>query len=125
LRLLKEFSPKLFGKKATDCEYDNLVPEPTIICGNQIQNTEQLVELPLEQQIFDMIDQEGSKGLLGVEVCAMFHVHFSFYNVLVPACIVPIVNLFNPSLARLLELHDADCSAYSAMSLQGHWTLKA
>lgn len=69
LRLLKEFSPKLFGKRATDCEYDNLVPEQTIIGGNQIQNTEQLVELPLEQQIFDMIDQEGSKGLLGVEVC--------------------------------------------------------
>jgi len=66
--LLKEFSPKLFGKRVTDCDYDNLVPEQAIICGNQIQNTEQLVELPLEQQIFDMIDQEGSKGLLGVEV---------------------------------------------------------
>ncbi|XP_057247650.1 uncharacterized protein LOC104904960 isoform X2 [Beta vulgaris subsp. vulgaris] len=30
---------------------------------------EQLVELSLEQQIIDMIDAEGSKGLLGVEVC--------------------------------------------------------
>lgn len=68
LRLLKKFSPKLFQQKFRDCEYDNLA-EQTITSGNRVQNTEQLVELPFEQQIYDMIDIEGSKGLLGVDVC--------------------------------------------------------
>lgn len=69
LRLLKKFSPRLFEKRTPDCEYDNLDSEQPIACGSHIENTEQLVELPLEQQIYDMIDHEGSKGLLGVEVC--------------------------------------------------------
>ncbi|MDV3199468.1 MAG: hypothetical protein Q8874_02745 [Sweet potato little leaf phytoplasma] len=33
------------------------------------QITEQLLELPIEQQIYDMIDAEGSKGLIIHEVC--------------------------------------------------------
>ncbi|CAO2814878.1 unnamed protein product [Amaranthus hypochondriacus] len=69
LRLLKQFSPKLFQQKISDCQDDNLVSEQTITSGNKVQSTDQLVELPLEQQIFDMIDKEGSKGLLGVDVC--------------------------------------------------------
>ncbi|XP_021750753.1 uncharacterized protein LOC110716442 isoform X1 [Chenopodium quinoa] len=54
LRLLKSFSPKYFQQKNRDGKYIA---------------SEQLVELPFEQQIYDMIDIEGSKGLLGVDVC--------------------------------------------------------
>ncbi|KAH9605703.1 hypothetical protein KSS87_015506 [Heliosperma pusillum] len=69
LKLLKKFSPKLFEHKSPDCEDENLASDQHKELENQFQNTEQLVELPLEQQIIDMIDAEGSKGLLGVEVC--------------------------------------------------------
>ncbi|XP_021860398.1 uncharacterized protein [Spinacia oleracea] len=69
LRLLKKFSPKFFQQKVRDCEDENLVSEQTTTFGNRILKTEQLVELPFEQQIYDMIDTEGSKGLLGVDVC--------------------------------------------------------
>lgn len=68
LRLLKKFSPKFFQQKVRDCEDENLVSEQTTTFGNRILKTEQLVELPFEQQIYDMIDTEGSKGLLGVDV---------------------------------------------------------
>lgn len=70
LRLLKQFSPKLFQQKIPQCDYEDLVPEQTIPSRKSVQNTDQLVELPLEQQIYDMIDMEGSKGLLGVDVCS-------------------------------------------------------
>ncbi|KAL2939303.1 General transcription factor 3C polypeptide 1 [Bienertia sinuspersici] len=69
LRLLKKFSPKNLQQKNPDCEYNDLVSEQTTTSGNRVQNTDQLVELSLEQQIFDMIDREGSKGILGVDVC--------------------------------------------------------
>ncbi|XP_074313192.1 uncharacterized protein LOC141648427 [Silene latifolia] len=82
LKLLKKFSPKLFEHKTTDCENDNLESE------KQVQNTEQLVELPLEEQIMDIIDAEDSKGLLGVEACKRLGINNKMFDTLCNA-IVP------------------------------------
>ncbi|ESQ28334.1 hypothetical protein EUTSA_v10017997mg [Eutrema salsugineum] len=60
LRLLKRFSEKDFndsGKKQL------------LKFGRNIPKTEQTLELPLDNQIYDMIDAEGSKGLAVMEVC--------------------------------------------------------
>ncbi|XP_010498096.1 PREDICTED: uncharacterized protein LOC104775855 [Camelina sativa] len=60
LRLLKRFSPKNFnysGKKQL------------LNFGRSIQKTEQTLELPIDNQIYDMVDAEGSKGLPVMEVC--------------------------------------------------------
>lgn len=35
------------------------------------QITDQLVELPIEQQIYELIDSTGSEGLTRNEVCAL------------------------------------------------------
>ncbi|KAG7646645.1 B-block binding subunit of TFIIIC [Arabidopsis thaliana x Arabidopsis arenosa] len=60
LRLLKRFSAKDFnysGKKQL------------LKFGRSIQKTEQTLELPIDNQIYDMVDAEGSKGLAVMEVC--------------------------------------------------------
>ncbi|CAN8292862.1 unnamed protein product [Cochlearia groenlandica] len=60
IRLLKRFSAKDFncsGKKKL------------LKFGRSIQKTEQTLELPLDNQIYDMVDVEGSKGLAWMEVC--------------------------------------------------------
>ncbi|XP_023643726.1 uncharacterized protein LOC17896594 isoform X2 [Capsella rubella] len=60
LRLLKRFSEKEFnysGKKQL------------LKFGRSIQKTEQILELPIDNQIYDMVDAEGSKGLVVMEVC--------------------------------------------------------
>lgn len=59
LRLLKRFSPKDFnysGKKQF------------LKFGRSIQKTEQTLELAVDNQIYDMVDAEGSKGLAVMEV---------------------------------------------------------
>ncbi|CAK9179893.1 unnamed protein product [Ilex paraguariensis] len=68
LRLLKEFSPKSFEPKTPGCGYDDLDTEQLAKMGKRGQITEQLVELPIEYQIYDMIDAEGSKGLTITEL---------------------------------------------------------
>ncbi|XP_057527985.1 uncharacterized protein LOC130806801 isoform X4 [Amaranthus tricolor] len=83
LRLLKQFSPKLFQQKIPQCDYEDLVPEQTIPSRKSVQNTDQLVELPLEQQIYDMIDMEGSKGLLGVDVCRRLGISTKMFDNLI------------------------------------------
>ncbi|AEE29589.1 B-block binding subunit of TFIIIC [Arabidopsis thaliana] len=58
LRLLKRFSAKDFnysGKKQL------------LKFGRSIQKTEQTLELPIDNQIYDMVDAEGSKGLAVME----------------------------------------------------------
>ncbi|XP_023749005.1 uncharacterized protein LOC111897275 isoform X1 [Lactuca sativa] len=68
LRLLKTFSPKTFVPKSHGGGDDDLDTEQQVKLVNSGQNTEQLLELPIEQQIYDMIDAEGSKGLILNEV---------------------------------------------------------
>ncbi|XP_010273234.1 PREDICTED: uncharacterized protein LOC104608836 isoform X2 [Nelumbo nucifera] len=69
LRLLKRFDPKHFQTKALGCGYDDHDTDQMVKHGKRGQVTDQLVELPLEHQIHDMIDASGSKGLTVTEVC--------------------------------------------------------
>ncbi|KAL4560086.1 hypothetical protein LXL04_032234 [Taraxacum kok-saghyz] len=63
LRLLKKFSPKTFLPKSHgDGDDDHDTEQVKLVNRGQI--TEQFLELPVEQQIYDMIDAEGSKGLI-------------------------------------------------------------
>lgn len=66
MRLLKKFSPKHFEPKSSRLGDDDLDAEPL----KRGQITEQLVELPIEHQVYEMIDAAGSKGLTVLEVCA-------------------------------------------------------
>ncbi|KAF9685289.1 hypothetical protein SADUNF_Sadunf03G0039100 [Salix dunnii] len=67
LRLLQEFSPNNFEPKTRGCgeDCDNKVP---VKFGKMIQQNDQLVELSLDQQIYDLIDAAGSKGVTFREV---------------------------------------------------------
>ncbi|KAD2021891.1 hypothetical protein E3N88_42009 [Mikania micrantha] len=67
LWLLKSFSPETFMPKSHGDGDDDLDTEqPLKVKRGQI--TDQLLELPIEQQIYEMIDAEGSKGLILHEV---------------------------------------------------------
>ncbi|CAH9114788.1 unnamed protein product [Cuscuta epithymum] len=68
LHLLKEFSPNHFEPKSRARECINLCKEQTTKLARKGQITDQLVELPIEHQIFDMVDAEGSRGLTFTEV---------------------------------------------------------
>ncbi|KDO65044.1 hypothetical protein CISIN_1g000364mg [Citrus sinensis] len=67
LRLLKAFSSKLFEPKSFGCG-DSFENEQ-LKFGRKFRKTEQLVELPVDHQIYDMVDAEGSEGLAVMEVC--------------------------------------------------------
>ncbi|CAE5962590.1 unnamed protein product [Arabidopsis arenosa] len=60
LRLLKRFS-------AEDFNYSR--KKQLLKFGRSIQKTEQTLELPIDNQIYDMVDAQGSKGLAVMEVC--------------------------------------------------------
>jgi len=59
LRLLKIFDPNEFQPKSTASNYK---------FGKTGQATDQVLELPLENCIYDMISAEGTKGITLVEV---------------------------------------------------------
>ncbi|OVA13387.1 B-block binding subunit of TFIIIC [Macleaya cordata] len=69
LRLLKKFDEKHFLPKPVPCGSDDVDTDQPLRCGNRGQITEQLLELPIEHQIHDMIAAEGTKGLTVTEVC--------------------------------------------------------
>lgn len=73
MRLLKEFSPKHFEPKSRAREYDEFDTEQPTKMARRGQITDQLVELPIEHQIYDMIDAEGTRGLKITEVCKILH----------------------------------------------------
>lgn len=66
--MLKKFSPKHFESKSLKLGSDDLDVEEPVILGKRGQINDQLVELPIEHQVYDMIDAEGSKGLTKTEV---------------------------------------------------------
>lgn len=68
--MLKEFSPKIFEPRVLGC-VDDGYDEQQVKFGKKCQVTNQLVELPIEHQIYDMIDAAGPEGLTFMEVCAM------------------------------------------------------
>ncbi|XP_019058110.1 PREDICTED: uncharacterized protein LOC104813957 [Tarenaya hassleriana] len=67
LRLLKKFSAKDFESKCV--AYGNYSEKKQLKFGRSIQKTDQVVELPLDYQIYDMVDAEGSKGMAVMDVC--------------------------------------------------------
>ncbi|KAK1577766.1 hypothetical protein Q3G72_024619 [Acer saccharum] len=68
IRLLKKFSLKEFERNSPGCG-DNTEKEQQMKFGRRSPKNEQLVELPIEHQIYDMVDAEGSEGLTVIEVC--------------------------------------------------------
>jgi general transcription factor 3C polypeptide 1 len=60
LRLLKKFDPNEFLPKIQTSNYK---------LGNKGQATDQIMELSLENCIYDMISAQGPKGITLVEVC--------------------------------------------------------
>lgn len=71
MRLLQTFSPSNFNPKFQGCrQNDNDVEQSTTLVKRG-QITEQVVELPILRQVYDMIDSEGSKGLTNTEVCVL------------------------------------------------------
>ncbi|KAI9162251.1 hypothetical protein LWI28_025385 [Acer negundo] len=68
IRLLKKFSLKEFERNSLGCG-DNTEKEQQMKFGRRSPKNEQLVELPIEHQIYDMVDAEGSEGLTVIEVC--------------------------------------------------------
>ncbi|KAL5579539.1 hypothetical protein UlMin_011981 [Ulmus minor] len=69
LRLLKSFCPKNFEPKTLGCIDDDFDGEEQVKFGKKCQISNQLVELPIEFQIYDMIDAAGPKGMTVMEVC--------------------------------------------------------
>ncbi|KAL5728992.1 hypothetical protein ACHQM5_002006 [Ranunculus cassubicifolius] len=69
IRLIKKFDPQCVQPKHTGFALDDVATEQPVNFGKQGQNTDQLLELPIEHQIYDLIDAEGSKGMTVTEVC--------------------------------------------------------
>ncbi|XP_051135794.1 uncharacterized protein LOC127254623 isoform X2 [Andrographis paniculata] len=69
LRLLKSFSPSIFEPKRRGLGHDDMDMDQSMNLLQRGQTTEQVVELPILRQIYDMIDAAGSKGLTNLEVC--------------------------------------------------------
>lgn len=67
IRLLKSFDAKAFHPKPPNNGNDDYELE-SIRKAKRGQATEQLVEIPIDHQIYDMIESEGSKGLTVTEV---------------------------------------------------------
>lgn len=70
LRLLKTFSPESLEVKTFRCIDDDF-EEEQVKFGKKCQVGNELVELPIEHQIYDMIDASGSQGLTVMEVGAL------------------------------------------------------
>lgn len=72
LRLLKNFDPKNFEAKSCGFgENNDGDTEQVLKFGKRGHITDQVVELPIERQIFDIVEAEGSRGLTVFEVCAV------------------------------------------------------
>ncbi|XP_022972207.1 uncharacterized protein LOC111470808 [Cucurbita maxima] len=68
LRLLKKFSPKCFETSALGGD-DSSGYKHHMKFGRKCQVTDQLAELAIEHQIYDMIDAAGFEGITVMEVC--------------------------------------------------------
>lgn len=63
IRLLKSFDAKTFG-----VGNDGMESENSIWGARRGQVTEQVVEVPLDRQIYDLIDSAGPEGLYMTDV---------------------------------------------------------
>ncbi|XP_050234261.1 uncharacterized protein LOC126682580 [Mercurialis annua] len=68
LRLLKEFPPENVEERSLG--YENDCPREQLVkFGRRNRQTEQLIELPIEHQIYEMIDAKKHEGATLIEVC--------------------------------------------------------
>ncbi|CAN0906918.1 hypothetical protein LINGRAHAP2_LOCUS24517 [Linum grandiflorum] len=69
IHLLNKFSPKIFQTKplGRSCAYDNI---RQLKFGRRPKLNEQLLELPINLQIYDLIDEKETEGAVGIEVCS-------------------------------------------------------
>ncbi|KAL5708625.1 hypothetical protein ACHQM5_019399 [Ranunculus cassubicifolius] len=68
LRLIKKFDPQCVQPKHTGFPSDDFDIKQPVNSGKQGRSTDQILELPIEHQIYDLIDAEGSKGMTVTEV---------------------------------------------------------
>ncbi|KAK8592705.1 hypothetical protein V6N13_063272 [Hibiscus sabdariffa] len=68
LRLSKRFPEKNLEAKLLRCD-DHLDKGQQLKFGRSILNVDQIVELPIDNQIYNMVDAEGSEGLPVMTVC--------------------------------------------------------
>ncbi|KAK8629039.1 hypothetical protein V6N13_077896 [Hibiscus sabdariffa] len=68
LRLLKRFPEKNLEAKLLRCD-DHLDKGQQLKFGRSILNGDQILELPIDNQIYNMVDAEGSEGLPVMTVC--------------------------------------------------------
>lgn len=69
LYLLKAFSRKHFEPKSSMRGCDDLDNETAMKKAKRGHISDLLLELPIEHQIYDMVDAEGGRGLPFIEVC--------------------------------------------------------
>lgn len=75
--MVKSFPEKNFEPKLLGCD-DNLDKGQQLKFGKTILNVDQIVELPIDNQIYDMVDAEGSEGLPVMTV----HIYFLDFSLL-------------------------------------------
>ncbi|KAK9131357.1 hypothetical protein Sjap_011844 [Stephania japonica] len=69
LRLLKNFDMKNFQPKHSGSGHDELDSDQLVKCASRGQIINQFLELPIEHQVYDMIDAAGPKGITFTEIC--------------------------------------------------------
>ena len=82
LRLVKRFSEKNFEPQLLECD-DHLDKGQQLKFGRTILNVDQIVELPIDNQIYDMVDAEGSEGLPVMTVCAYIFLTLLYYKFMI------------------------------------------
>ena len=71
IHLLNKFSPKIFETKplGASCATQDI---RELKFGRGPKLNEQLLELPINQQMYDLIDEKGTEGVVGIEVGLIF-----------------------------------------------------
>lgn len=68
LRLLKKFDHNRLLSKRIVSTYDDFDFDHSLKLGKRGQVTDQFLELPMEHRIYDMVEDEGPKGITIREV---------------------------------------------------------
>lgn len=75
------FEPKTLRHVDDHCDEDQ---QMKLRKRKKCEITDQLVELPIEQQIYDLIHATSTEGLTRVEVCALY---IYIYSIILKRCV--------------------------------------